>query len=283
MREYHLHKGDYSKLQLDIHEAGPYCEDNRAHCFKPHRHSFLQLIWFHTPGQHYVDFRAHEHPANAIFFLSPTQIHHFCEESENEGVLFHFNDIFLNRQDKDTANQIQYRLFSGIGAPYVVLPEKLKPNFEYLTGRLQAEAAARGFKYKLQVYNYFQVLLLEVERLKQQEEVQLPLDGHFDLALRFKQLVAAQRMAFQPVAFFCSELGVSDKTLNAVSKKFFKLSPSQVIHQHRVLEAKRLLSHTELAVSEVAYRLGFEQATYFTKYFKKHTGQTPKQFQKAFR
>lgn len=283
MREYHLHKDDYSQLQLEINDSEPYCERNVQHCFKPHRHSFFQLIWFKSAGNHYVDYEEFQHPANAVFFLSPSQVHAFCPESANRGYLFHFNALFLNQHEKDSLNQIKYRLFNEMGEPFVALPDESISDVQYVTDQLIAEIKAEDYNFKQQAYNYIQVLLLRIERLKQKENVNFQPDPHFDLATHFKEIVEENKHCFRSVAFFSQALGVSEKTLSTITKKYFKDTPANFIHGKRVLEAKRLLSNSKLTIKEVAYQLGFDQPTYFTKYFKKYTSVTPKQFQKEIR
>ena len=285
MKEYHLHKGDYSKLQLDINNAKQYCQKNIEHCFKPHRHTFFQIIWFKNKGKHYVDYVEFEHPKNTIFFLSTGQVHYFSKESENSGHLFHFNDIFLQKESNAASNQIQYRLFNEIGNPFTVLPNAEIAHFEYLTQKLTDEIKSQQFNYKQQLYYYFQILLLSIERLKRQdtmETIPTATDHHLEAAVKFKKLVNEFRNEFKSVSFFSQQIGVSDKTLNTISKKYYSDTPANFIHKTRILEAKRLLSNTTLTKKEIAYQLGFEQPTYFTKYFKKHTSFTPKEFQKQF-
>jgi AraC-like DNA-binding protein len=48
-----------------------------------------------------------------------------------------------------------------------------------------------------------------------------------------------------------------------------------------MLEAKRLLLHSEVSVAEVADRLSFEDPAYFSRAFKKHTGRSPLEFRQS--
>lgn len=282
LKEYHLHKGDYSKLQLDINQSKIYCKKNAEHCFKPHRHTFYQIIWFKNQGTHFVDYTEYQHPKNSIFFLSTGQVHSFCRESENNGYLIHFNDIFLQKESSKSSNQIQFRLFDEVGTPFIVLPSSEVKNFEHLIEQLIYEVKNTQHNYKQQLYYYIQILLLNIDRLKRDDDIQIKPDHHFGTALRFKKMVKKYKNEFKSVSFFSQLLGVSDKTLNSISKKYYNDTPANFIHKTRILEAKRLLSNTNLTKKEIAYQLGFDQPTYFSKYFKKHTSLTPNEFQKRF-
>lgn len=54
-----------------------------------------------------------------------------------------------------------------------------------------------------------------------------------------------------------------------------------MIQERIILEAKRLLLHSELNVNQIGYRLGFDDPSYFVKYFKKYTHQSPSEFRKS--
>jgi AraC-like DNA-binding protein len=62
-----------------------------------------------------------------------------------------------------------------------------------------------------------------------------------------------------------------------VQKKSGK-SAGELIRQRVLLEAKRLLAHTKLSVSEISFKLGFEDNSYFGRFFKKYNGLTPERF-----
>ena len=73
-------------------------------------------------------------------------------------------------------------------------------------------------------------------------------------------------------------LHISSKTLTTITKAIVQKPPSQLISERIILEAKRLLKFTSLQISEIAFRLGFEDASYFVKYFKRHIGSVPKNY-----
>lgn len=279
IRKYHLHKDDYSKLHFEINDATPYCRKNAAHCYKAHLHSFYQLIWFEEAGHHYVDYETIEHPANSLFFLNKKQVHYFCNHSKNVGTLFHFDEIFLYQQDNNADNWLQYELFNEIGRPYVVLSEEKINDFKYFIKKIQKEIQERPHNYRKQIFYLFQNILIQVERLKQKQGEGIDkMDRNFTLAIDFKKLIEENINDFLSVEDYSQELGMSSKKLTSLSKQYLKDTPSNIIHQRKILEAKRRLSNMKISIKEIAYSLGFEQPTYFTKYFKKHTKITPKEF-----
>jgi len=281
IRQYHLHKDDYEKLHFDIHDAGAYLSRNLKHCYKAHRHSFYQLIWFKNTGSHYVDYEIIEHPANTLIFINKSQIHYFCEQSTNEGYLFHFDEVFLDKQNQHAKNWIQYRLFNEIDSPFVTLEnEEEISSFQYFTNTLIDEITERQHNFKEQLFYLFHALLLKVERLKQEQVFKEKVDDNFILAMSFKQLIDDHIHELMTIDHYSQLLGVNSKKLTSVSKQFLQNTPSNVIHERKILEAKRSLSNLGKSIKEIAYSLGFDQPTYFTKYFKKHTGITPKEFVK---
>ncbi|NJO89493.1 MAG: AraC family transcriptional regulator [Chloroflexia bacterium] len=77
---------------------------------------------------------------------------------------------------------------------------------------------------------------------------------------------------------FAQLLNISPNYLNAICKDIYNKTVSEIIQERIMLEAKRLLSHTGLSVSEISYKLGFKDNSYFGRYFKKATGLPPEKF-----
>jgi AraC family transcriptional activator of pobA len=80
------------------------------------------------------------------------------------------------------------------------------------------------------------------------------------------------------VHFYAKLLHVTPNYLNIVYKKEAGSSAGQYIRQRVLLEAKRLLAMSQKDVKEISFDLGFEDAAYFSRFFKKHTGSTPRDF-----
>ncbi|GAA4277273.1 helix-turn-helix domain-containing protein [Aquimarina mytili] len=103
-----------------------------------------------------------------------------------------------------------------------------------------------------------------------------------DLIKEFNALVEFNFRKEHSVAFYAEKLFKSPKTLSNNFAKFEK-SPLQIIHDRIVLEAKRLLIYTEKTAKEIAYEIGFEDASHLSRMFKKHTSFSPSDFRKQLK
>lgn len=73
-------------------------------------------------------------------------------------------------------------------------------------------------------------------------------------------------------------LNVSSRTLTKYVAQSTYCTPLQMINDRIVLEAKRRLQHTSMSVKQIGYELGFEDPSYFVKFFKRLTGKMPGTF-----
>ncbi|EOR28632.1 Bacillibactin transport regulator [Elizabethkingia meningoseptica] len=83
---------------------------------------------------------------------------------------------------------------------------------------------------------------------------------------------------FPSVAYFADRVHLSVNYFGDVIKHFTGQSPIEHIHQYIIQSAKVKLRETKLSINEIAYSLGFEYPTYFTRFFRKKTGISPKIF-----
>ena len=73
-------------------------------------------------------------------------------------------------------------------------------------------------------------------------------------------------------------LNVSTKTLTNCVYESSHSTPLKIINDRVILEAKRQLLHSSLKIKEIAFYLGFEDPSYFVKFFKRQTGYLPAEF-----
>jgi AraC family transcriptional activator of pobA len=81
-----------------------------------------------------------------------------------------------------------------------------------------------------------------------------------------------------PVAWYAEQIGITAAHLNVLCRQAANQSALELIHARVLLEAKRNLVYTSMTVSVVSYTLGFSDPAYFTRFFKRQTGMSPKDF-----
>lgn len=77
---------------------------------------------------------------------------------------------------------------------------------------------------------------------------------------------------------YAALMHISEQQLNRICKACVNLTITNMISERVVLEAKRMLIHSELSVGEIAFDLGYIDQSYFIRFFKKMTGKTPLEF-----
>lgn len=84
------------------------------------------------------------------------------------------------------------------------------------------------------------------------------------------------------IPFFCTELGVSRTMLFTKIKAWTNFTPNEFIHEIRMKRAAQLLEQNKINISQISYKVGFNNPKYFSKCFQKKFGVTPSQYQSKF-
>ncbi|WP_282051271.1 helix-turn-helix domain-containing protein [Maribacter aquivivus] len=107
-------------------------------------------------------------------------------------------------------------------------------------------------------------------------------DVKVDLLRGFNLLVEEYYKSEHSVSFYADKLFKSPKTLSNTFSKF-NTTPLQIIHERIILEAKRLLIYTDKTAKEIAYEIGFDDASHLSRLFKNQTQQSPSDFKKQLK
>ena len=127
---------------------------------------------------------------------------------------------------------------------------------------------------------FYQVAMMTSARI---EEKAVPDSGHFELYYRFTQLVAHYYRTSRTVAFYADKLYVSPKYLGLVVKSVSGRTANRWIDEYVTKEAGKMLRISSKSIRELADYLNFADASFFTKYFKKNAGITPKAYRAQYR
>ncbi|HEY0610416.1 MAG TPA: AraC family transcriptional regulator [Chitinophaga sp.] len=103
------------------------------------------------------------------------------------------------------------------------------------------------------------------------------------ITVSFRQLLSAQYKTLKSPADYASKLNLSLSYLNETVKANTGFPVSYWIQQETMLEARRLLYYSKISIKEIAYQLGYEDPTYFSRLFKKVVGLSPGEYRKQNR
>jgi len=277
IEKYHLHKGHPEKLQFEVYDLKEYRKKSGQMAAVPHSHSYYQIIWFFEEGgEHVVDFKTYSIKKNTVLFISKDHIHAFDNNLEVQGWLIHFNESFFMHSDVDIF--LKYNVFNSQENPCYIIDDDTAITASSYIDLIKKELSQKGmFGYEDSIRFSLKSLLINLERIHRKEgDMHLGFTNHYELQFaKYKELVEENYQKGLSVSDYAELLNISSKTLTTITKNVINKSASIVISERIILEAKRLLRFTTWQIGEIAFKLGFEDTSYFVKFFKRHVGVSP--------
>jgi AraC family transcriptional activator of pobA len=100
-------------------------------------------------------------------------------------------------------------------------------------------------------------------------------------AQRFRQLVELHFREHRGLDFYAASLGLTRRTLSRLSVARLGCAPMDVVHRRLTLEAQRLLRYTNATAAQVSAELGFDDPSYFSRFYLRMTGRRPAEDRRA--
>lgn len=256
----------------------------------PHVHSFYEILWFwEGKGRHYVDFASYEVKPNTIFFLSPGQTHNFDQNVDKSqgvcrysGVAIKMCTDLMGDEDCDHNAILKYNAFHTFDtAPYYTIDEQTAAELRQLVQIMEEESQrAKEFGNIDILKSLLRIFLVKIQRHGQRED-SLRLDTlkpSHQLFVQFRRMVDQEFRHLHTVLEYADRLNVAVRTLSKCVNECSTRSPLAFINDRIILEAKRMIRYTSMKMKEIAYELGYDDPSYFVKFFKRQTGYLPSDF-----
>lgn len=251
----------------------------------PHRASFYHILWFQKGSPtHLVDFNPVKIKPNTILFLNKDTVQRFDKKGGFDGKAILFTDSFFCKTEADIKYLRSSILFNDLFSVSQIQMSKTASLFAHLFQLMEIELEnekdiSQPDILKNLLHNF--LLLSERERRKQ-NFTEIKKSADLDYVMLFKDILENQFHNQKLVNNYARQLSVTEKRLNQATSKILDKSAKQMIDERVMLEAKRLLAHTNESVKEIGYNLGFDEPTNFIKYFRKHSNSTPVEFREQF-
>ncbi|MCD0457145.1 AraC family transcriptional regulator [Chryseobacterium sp. LC2016-27] len=254
---------------------------SHKHIEKPHRHDFyVTVIFTKGSGIHEIDFQKYDVSEGSLFFLSPGQVHSWELSPDTEGYIFFFSQPYYEM------HYVSQKLKNFPFFNSSSFPRKLQLQSNELTDMIRLFEAIgsehesqnvmkQGFILSLISQIYIQSVR---EFAKDDEKTSATSVSYFKHYQDFENLLEESFTSQKSISFYASQLNISAKHLNRITQTIMQKTASEIITERVILEAKRMLIYLDEGLVEIAFRLGYEEYSYFARMFRKNSGITPSQF-----
>lgn len=273
MRYDYTESGD-AILRLSVNET--YLQ---RHFFKERHESLLTIAWNRGEEQIVsIDEIPLKFPAQTCLTLMVNQSFRF--EQPKDIVLWQYNRSFYCIIEHDKEVSCVGFLFYGTKSTMLIgLDEKEQESFGLLLRVFEEE-----FKQKDKIQGemlrvLLKRLIIKLTRLAKRQYIhEGTSQPTLDVVRQYSLIVENNYRKLHQVQDYANLINKSPKTLSNLFALHHQPSPLQIITDRIVLEARRLLIYTDKSSGEIAYELGFEEPTHFSRFFKKAVGQSPIEF-----
>ncbi|RPH29782.1 helix-turn-helix domain-containing protein [Buttiauxella warmboldiae] len=243
---------------------------------RTHQHADLvQLLYLHK-GQVEIDIEGVNHPVEhaCIQIVPALCVHGFQFSPGAQGYSLSLSAPLITQFEQQFGRPLQV-LTQAACIPVKNSHRQIKTLFKALQSEYQGQGEARD----MMLHSLIGTLLVWLNR----QCAPVPGGGSHGerkraVVQRFNRLVEQHYREQLPVTYYARAVGVSSVSLNNLCHEFYGESALNVLHQRVLLEAKRSLLYTSMTISQISDYLGFSDATYFSRFFRRYTATTAKDF-----
>jgi AraC-like DNA-binding protein len=282
MKNYRLFDEENEKI-FTIRKIRDFDDDEIEHNLMPHLHDFYSIFWVESgEAIHATEFVEYSLKADTILFVPPGLKHRMYIDKSVSGTYILFNEDFIQYNRKNHVPLKEYRLFnnSDFKSLITVAPEK-REKLNNITGLIFDEIQNSDDYSQDIVLNLLHLFLLESRRIFDQQN-QIPKEAPETTPdttiIRFKQLIEENFTKEKNVSPYAEMLNMNPSCLNELTKRTTGITAGELIRNRVIDETKKMLYSSKMSGKEIAYELGFDDPAYFSRFFKKYTGITLKEF-----
>lgn len=245
-----------------------------------HRDDYYIFLFLETASVIFtVDFEKRQLQGESVFYVRPGQVHFASSIRESKGWFLAIDAMLVDKNYKNMfEGQFSTQRSIPLDVPNMV---RISETARLLSSTIQAEPTAFSNSIILSRTNVFIGIIAE-QYTQQKESLQPNKSRPALIAHEFKRLLSDNYKTIKSPYQYAQMLNYSLSHLNESVKHITGFPVSYWIHQQVVLEAKRLLYYTNMDVKEIAFSLGYEDHTYFSRLFTKVEGLSSGAFRRKF-
>ena len=247
-----------------------------------HRHDFFYILALKKgTGDHEIDFTQYEACNHSVFLMRPGQVHQLTLKAGSTGYLIQFKTDFFYSQNKFSQQLLRKVSNKNFCKLDLTRFKKLDSILTYVF----KEHTDKQEGYQEVIKSSLSIFFTELVRHRQNKKISTgDINPYTQEQLeKFLELLETHISNHKQVSQYADMLHLSTYQLNAITKEALGKTCSELINEHIILEAKRYLLATSNQVNQIADHLGYEDVSYFIRFFKKHTAYSPDAFRYNFR
>lgn len=246
----------------------------------PDRSSYFEIYWFHddTPLS-FSETTTLSIEGDNMHLVPPLRDYQFIRE-DSQGILIAFHKDLLTYEAKEFSLSV-YNFFGRQQSfSTLFIDQKNIQPLDTMYRLLKAEHIRTPYNILLS-RTLLKAFLLKLMDTAQQELISPSINEK--RIYRFLLLLEDYYDTEKGVDFYADKLNLSAKRLNQILKQKTGKTINQILQERTLTEAKHLLFMGKMSIKEVAFTLGYQDASYFSRFFKKMTKLSPEEFRSAIK
>ncbi|MBD2753886.1 helix-turn-helix domain-containing protein [Spirosoma validum] len=249
----------------------------------PHRKDHYLIVFIRrADSRQWIDMAPYTIKDNTIYFSGPNQIivKEGFDQLWSTGIAF--TEEFLALQENASLSKLPL-IQNPQNGHELHLTEADILFVEDLLAKINVEYQNSSEWQQRMLTAYLTVLITYLSRLYTEQYKEIEASADKLLLKQFQAKIDEHVQQVHEVSEYASMLNLSAGHLSEVVKNQSGKPAIKHIHERLVLEARRLLFHTHHSLKEIAFELGFSDASYFSRFFKRETGITPADYRTTIR
>ncbi len=251
----------------------------------PHKHNFYLCVMFTKgTGTHEIDFNSYKISPGKVFLLRPGQTHSWKFDSTPEGFIFFHSQAFYDLRFLDHKLDVFPFYNSFQNPPVLELSPKKINSLNAKFQEIHTEYLQNDPFRELKIVSLINTIYIDFLR---EYPYNMALEKRFSpsyltIVENLETLINENFHKERFPKFYANRLNITTKHLNRAIRETLNKTTSELISERIILEAKRLIVHSDENLTSIANTLEFSDYSYFSKIFKSKTGSNPMDFRKKY-
>ena len=270
--------------EIEIISIADTVAKHRNNIVLPHRDNYYNIFWYQKgSATHLIDFKPIQIRENSLLFVNKNRIQTLDSTADYDGKFLLFTEAFFDKYPEDIKYLRNNILFNDLLEEPVL---NIEGNSSIISVFQDIEIELSKSNDEVQyhiLHNLLHNLLLLSERERRKNgfnQIEKGID--LDKTIEFRNTLENKFRSIKTVSGYASVMSISERKLNKALTAVLGKTAKELIDERIILEAKRMLAHTNYSIKEIGFELGFDEPTNFVKYFRKQEGKTPVEFRIFF-